>query len=186
MEKERAQMLERQAVCRKIVSGNIDAAFKELDAKFPAVLREQSNISFLLRTQKFIEMLVTGASLEDTVEYGRRELSAFRTPAGAEATAPGESEGALVIDGKSCSDILKEVYSLLAYVNPADCPNGHLTHQSRRDMVASKLNAAILQSQGRSTCSVLERLVRHTDHVLQESLRTANGAFALLNVQDFL
>lgn len=193
MEKERSQMLERQAVCRKILVGDVDGAFHQLSMKFPTIVTPRSDIAFLLHTQKFIEMIVKGSNAEETIAYGRLELSVFRSPPGAGSSGQNSSEAnssdpidVRKIDGVSYETILTEVWSLLAYSDPANCMNKHLTSQRRRDMVAGKLNAAILQSQGRPTRSVLENLVKHTSKVIQETLSVTNGRCALLTVDDFL
>lgn len=189
LDAERASMLERQAVCAKIVAGDIDGAIADLRVKFPCVLETPDrNVLFLLRTQKFIEMIVSGASPEDAVEYGQKELAPFREPPLVGRVPSGSPSDGSSPSGKAnpYSKALQDVYSLLVYVNPAECPNKHLTKQSRRDMVAAMLNAAILRSQGRATKSVLERLVCHSELVLRKSLKQANGPFALLGVKDFM
>lgn len=167
LDKERDAMIERQAVCASVSKGEIDAAMKALGEKFPTVLQQSADVAFLLHTQKFIEMIVGGAGPEETVWYGKNALSEFRKTKEEEQT-------------------LEQVYSLLAYVNPKTSPNGDLCSQERRDMVARRLNAAILKSQGREMRSNLERLVCHTQLVLDEAMKHGNGPFALVTVKDFL
>lgn len=179
-EQEHECMKRRQGVCDKVVSGDIDGAMDDVEKEFPQVLRSQLSIRFLLRTQKFIEMIVSGSSLEATVEYGRKELSVFRDKRYIE-----ESEGG----GKgdiSYGDVLGDVYLLLAYGNAAESPTGHLTEQSRREMVADELNSAMLVSQGSAMRSVLERLISHMEMVLKQLLRMGNGPAALISAHDML
>lgn len=184
--RERDSMLRRQAVCDKVLSGDIDAAISDLEKQFPQVLKTQLNVRFLLLTQKFIEMIVSRASLEETVEYGRRELSVFRDKQFIKAAQ--QSGDALPRADKMLpyADVLRDVYSLLAYGHPAESPMGHLTKQSRREIVADNVNSAILASQGRPTRSLLERFIGHNENILKHLMLMGNGAAALVCAQDLL
>lgn len=71
-------MLVRHEVCRQVTSGDINGALAALNENFASVLQTGSNVVFLLHSQKFIEIIVRGASPEDTVAYGRRALSELR------------------------------------------------------------------------------------------------------------
>lgn len=168
LDAEKDAMLERQRVCKLVTRGDIDAALGVVALKFPGVLSEDdggSDVSFLMHCQKFIEMIVCGATPEETAAYMKKTLYGYNKQLQYTAT-------------------LEEVCSLLAYVDPKTSPNGHLTRQSRRDMVAAKLNAAILKSQGRATRSALEIIVMHTERVIEETLKGGNGPVALVRVQD--
>ena len=182
-QREHESMKRRQAVCEKVLTGDIDGAMADLERQFPQVLKTQLNMRFLLRTQKFIEMLVSGSSLDETVEYGRKELSVFRDKEYIE-----ESEGGLVAKNERIvyDDVLRDVYLLLAYGNPAESPTGHLTKQSRREMVADRLNSAMLVSQGRAMQSVLEQFLCQMENILKHLLGLGNGAAALVSVHDLM
>ena len=187
-EGELQSMTERQAICEKVQAGNIDAAIEDLNRKFPEVLKEQWDIKFLLRTQKFIEMIVSGTSQpEEVVEYGKRELAVFRetqlskNPDGASSSQNGGGDSSLPYDS-----ILRDVYLLLAYGNPAESPTGYLTEQSRREMVADKLNSAILASQGRPMCSILERFISQNDNTLRHIEKMINGPAAVVSSKDMM
>lgn len=185
--RQQESMLMRQAICKKVVAGDIDGAISDLEKQFPQVLKAQLNMLFLLRTQKFIEMVVSGKSLEETVEYGRKELSIFRDKD--YVLQPGEKSDKVA--GKNdqsvpCAHILEDVYLLLAYSNPAESPTGHLTKQSRREMVADKLNSAILVSQGRPVRSVLQRFISQSENILKHLVKMGNGQPALVSTQDML
>lgn len=184
-QKERDSMMKRQAVCNKVLAGDIDGAIKQLEKQFPEVLKTQLDVRFLLRTQKFIEMIVSGSSLVETVEYGKKELKVFKDKKYLQTANVG-----FVKNKVDCSlpyaDILEDVYLLLAYGNPAESPAGHLTKQSRREMVADRLNSAILASQGRPMRSVLERFIRQSESILSHLLKMGNGPAGLVAVQDLL
>lgn len=184
--RERESMLKRQAVCDKVLKGHIDTAISDLEKQFPQVLNTHLNVRFLLLTQKFIEMIVSGASLEETVEYGRRELSVFRDK---EFIKSAQEDAHLVAQpGKPLkySESLQDVYLLLAYGNPADSPTGHLTKQSRREKVADSVNSAILASQGRPMRSLLERFISQNEMILKHLMMSANGPAALVSAEDVM
>lgn len=184
-QRERESMLKRQAVCNKVLAGDIDGAIQQVEKQFPKVLRNQVDMRFLLKTQKFIEMIVSGSSAEETVLYGRKELSVFRDKeclhSGEESSAQSKVDSSLPYDV-----ILRDVCLLLAYGNPAESPSGHLTKQSRRELVADKLNSAILASQGRPMRSILERFICQSESILKHLLKIGNGPAALVAVQDLL
>lgn len=182
-EEERESMLRRQAVCEKVLQGNIDAAIRDVEKQFPHVLSTQLNMRFLLCTQKFIEMIVSGSSPEEAVQYGQRDIAIFRDK---EYIQSQEKEHGPSDSVLPYADILRDVYSLLAYGNPSESPAGHLTRQSRREMVADRLNSAILASQGRPMRSMLERFISQSETVLKHVLSMRNGAAALVSAQDML
>lgn len=187
-QRERDSMMRRQAVCDKVLAGDIDGAIHQLEKQFPHVLKTQLNVKFLLRTQKFIEMIVSGASLEETVEYGRKELRVFQDKEylqSQEASAAAKNQGK-VDASLPYAEILRDVYLLLAYGNPAESPSGDLTKQSRREMVADRLNSAILASQGRPMRSILERFISQSESIMNHLLKMDNGPAALVAVQDLL
>lgn len=186
-QKERDSTMKRQAVCEKVLQGNIDGAIEQLEKQFPHVLRTQINIQFLLRTQKFIEMLVSGSGLEEAVQYGQRELSVFRDDNYLQSAQAARDPHLGKLDAPlPYSDILGDVYLLLAYGNPAESPTGELTKQSRREMVADRLNSAILASQGRPMRSILERFLTQSEVITNHLLQRGNGPAALISVQDLL
>lgn len=183
-QRERDSMLKRQAVCNMVLVGDIDGAIQQVEKQFPDVLRAQMDMRFLLRTQKFIEMIVSGSSPEETVEYGRKELSVFRDKVyllACEGGSQSRLDSSLPYD-----NILRDVYLLLAYGNPAESPTGNLTKQSRREMVADKLNSAILASQGRPMRSILDRFYCQSGTILKQLLKIGNGPAALISVEDLL
>lgn len=185
-QKEYDSMIKRQAVCDKVIKGDIDGAIKDLDKQFPEVLKSQLNIRFLLRTQKFIEMIMRGTSLEETVEYGRKELSVFRDKEYLQSVEEEDRCEGKRENGICYAETLRDVYLLLAYGNPRESPTGHLTKQARREMVAEELNSAILVSQGRPMQSVLGRVICQSEKVLQHVVKMGNGPAALVSAQDMI
>lgn len=183
---EHESMMKRQAVCEKVLGGDIDGAVADLEKQFPLVMKNQLSIRFLLHTQKFIEMIVSGSSPEETVEYGRRELSVFRNPEFVQAAEALDSAQGNPDSSLEYAEVLKDVYLLLAYGDPSKSPTGYLTKQSRREMVADRLNSAILASQGRPMRSILERFVCQSENVLKHLIKMGNGPAALVSVQDML
>ncbi|CAK7199016.1 hypothetical protein SEUCBS139899_001684 [Sporothrix eucalyptigena] len=81
---------------------------------------------------------------------------------------------------------LNEIFSLLAYANPLKQPEvAHLLDQRGRVAVAEDLNAAILESLGKSSHSALENLYAQTT-VLLEELRQDGGPGSFVTIQDVL
>ena len=181
-------MLKRKVVCDMVVAGDIDGAMLQLEEEFPQVLKTQVNVRFLLMTQKFIEMIVSGASSEETVEYGREKLRVFQDKDYLQAQEAAAGTEILNVADSSIQyeETLRDVYSLLAYRDPAESPMGYLTKQNRREVVADKLNSAILATQKRPMRSILERFLSHTESIISQLLRMENGPAALVAVQDLL
>lgn len=71
-------MLVRREVCRHVTCGDINGDLQTLRNNFPTVLDGASNVAFLLHTKKFIEMVVGGATPEETVSYGKAHLGDFQ------------------------------------------------------------------------------------------------------------
>ncbi|CAK7236375.1 hypothetical protein SBRCBS47491_009616 [Sporothrix bragantina] len=81
---------------------------------------------------------------------------------------------------------LNEIFSLLAYANPLKQPEvAHLLDQRGRVAVAEDLNAAILESTGKSSRSALENLYAQTS-VLLEDLRQDGGPGSFVTIKDFV
>lgn len=57
---------------------------------------------------------------------------------------------------------LESVAGLLAYHKPEDSPVKHFLDHARRDVLADRLDAAILQSLGREPMPAIERIARQT------------------------
>lgn len=182
---ERELMMKRQVVCEKVVNGDIDGAIADVEKQFPEVLEQHLSVCFLLHTQKCIDMIVSGSGLE-AVEYGRKELSRFRSVEVIKAAELQDGEHGGMQRRVPYADVLKDVYLLLAFGDPTKCPAGYLTRRNRREMVADRLNSAILATQGRPMRSVLERFICQSRAVLSHLLQMGNGSAAFVSEQDIL
>eukprot|EP00271_Cylindrocystis_brebissonii_P004026 TRINITY_DN15383_c0_g2_i1.p1 TRINITY_DN15383_c0_g2~~TRINITY_DN15383_c0_g2_i1.p1 ORF type:complete len:454 (-),score=74.96 TRINITY_DN15383_c0_g2_i1:379-1740(-) len=135
----------RKTLQQLIRNGEVEAAMSKLREWYPQILQEpQSNVSFLLSTQTFIEMVKAG-DLDSAVLYARNMLSHFR------GTSPERDNH------------LQRCLALLAYENPADSPVGPLLHSHQREVVADSVNAAVLSTavtDGPLPESALERLLK--------------------------
>lgn len=81
---------------------------------------------------------------------------------------------------------LNEIFSLMAYANPLKQPHlAHLLDQRGRVAVAEELNAAILESLGKSSRSALENIYAQTS-VLLEDLRQDGGPGSFVTIQSML
>lgn len=185
-QEERESMMKRQAVCQKVILGDIDGAIADIESQFPQVMDQHLNVRFLLHTQKFIDMLVKGSKPEDAVSYGLKTLWVFQNPDYIAKAEAQDSEQGGPRSSFSYNDVLSKVYSLLAYGDPTTSPEHKLTEPSRREMVADRLNSAILASQGRPMRSVLERLICQNRNVLNHLVDIDNGPAALVSEQDVL
>jgi Ran-binding protein 9/10 len=155
---------ERRHIMEKVVEGHADQAFSFAQEHFPDLHISDPETDFLLHTQLFIEMLLAGeSSLDAAVAFGRNKLLSFYDKFPVQ---------------------LEEVFCLLAYKDPANSPVAHLVGQDRRDMVAEKLNEAILESQNLPRRSMLDMIIAQCKTVLSAQAETSNGPSALLRVCD--
>lgn len=185
-ERERVFLMKRQAVCEKVISGDIDGAIADIESEFPEVMELHLNVRFLVHTQKFIDMLVKGSNPEDVLTYGLRTLWRFKdSDCIAKAEAQDHEQGGLE-SSVPYKKILSDVYSLLAYSDPSESPAKYLTLPSRREMVADRLNSAILATQGHPMRSVLEDLICQNRNVLSHLGEVGNGPAALVSERDIL
>lgn len=141
-----------------IVKGDIDNALDAISRFYPTVLKNQ-DIVFKLKCQKFIEM-IRSSNINDTLRYGQTELASFYTL-------------------PEYEHFLREVFSLIAYIDPYNCTVSYLLDESKRLAVADAVNLAILQeSKQRKQNSLqlspaLELIVRQCD-VTAESIYNHN------------
>ncbi|KAA8495423.1 Ran-binding protein 10 [Porphyridium purpureum] len=164
-----ALTIKRQSVCRYVLDGQIPEAIRAMSELEPAILEADSRIMFDLKCQHFVEM-VRGRTVptSNLIEFGRTELASFRDR------------------GDYQDERLKEVFSLLAYPDPTDCPVSYLLHTKRREPVASSLNVALLTAQKRARSSILERAVSQIVIAQSEFSSKNTGSLALVSMRDFL
>lgn len=156
---------DRREVLAKASKGDIDGALAFARDRFPGWQMADPDTEFLVKTQQFIEMLCADdTELSEAVMFGRTQLLPLY---------------------ESYPKRLQEVYCLLAYKDPRTSPVMHLTSQDRRDLVAAKLNAAILEFQGQPANSTLSRMLSQTQTLLEAYAEAANGPANLLRNHDF-
>lgn len=157
---------ERHHALTRVMSGDVCGAQQFAKTKFPGLCVDDPETNFLLKSQQFIELIVSGKQpLSEVLRYGREELYPLYD---------------------SFPERLQEVYSLLAYTDLANSPVAHLVALGRRELVADRLNRAILKSQGRPAHAVLERLVAQAQAVLKMHSEVVNGPASLIRgVDDF-
>ncbi|KAG0575397.1 hypothetical protein KC19_5G001400 [Ceratodon purpureus] len=159
---------QRKMLRRLIRDGNVDGVIINLQEWYPQVKEEHySTIIFLLRCQKFIELVRTG-QVEDAVALARTELASFF--------------------GK-CQDqdlLLHDCLALLAYERPQDSPMAYLLQFAQREVVADAVNAFVLDTNPSMACigkdgkppqSALEKLLRQLTacHVEKRFLNGGQG-----------
>ncbi|KAI9206925.1 uncharacterized protein BJ171DRAFT_495170 [Polychytrium aggregatum] len=105
------------------------------------------------RSYGWMELLQFGQQLQ--VQYGDIELASGST-------------------GEQVQDALDEIHGLLAYTAPYSSPVGYLLADSVAERTADLVNRAILEYQGKSSQSSLERLLRHTSVIVDDALPNEN------------
>ncbi|XP_010543632.1 PREDICTED: ran-binding protein 10 [Tarenaya hassleriana] len=150
---------DRKILRQLIRKGEIDTALAKLREGYPQIVQDdKSVICFLLHCQKFIELVRVGA-LEEAVKYGRLELAKFLGVTGFQ-------------------DIVQDCVALLAYEHPQESSLGYLLEDSRRELVADAVNAAVLSTNPNKSShylhSRLERLMRQLTACCLER-RSLNG-----------
>lgn len=82
--------------------------------------------------------------------------------------------------------MLEDAFSLLAYSNPWDSPNGWQLEAVWREPVCEAFNAAILEWQGMQSMSPVEACVSHTADLLRRMARASLGACAFADLPALL
>ncbi|KAI8991187.1 hypothetical protein BDF20DRAFT_843185 [Mycotypha africana] len=80
---------------------------------------------------------------------------------------------------------LMEIFSLLAYPDPYASPVAHLMNVSRRDALATEVNAAILAYQNRPEMPALDRILRQIILTSKELAFKGDGKAALMNLEEY-
>ncbi|GAN02390.1 ran-binding protein 10-like [Mucor ambiguus] len=80
---------------------------------------------------------------------------------------------------------LVDIFSLLAYSDPYSSPKAHLLKISRRDALATDVNAAILAFQNRPEMPAMERIYRQIILCNKELAFEGYGKAALINIDDY-
>ncbi|KAJ3052106.1 hypothetical protein HK097_006881, partial [Rhizophlyctis rosea] len=80
-------------------------------------------------------------------------------------------------------DALTEIYALLAYPDPYASPMANLLDPAGRDVVADVLNSAILEHQGQSRHSALERIYQQSAVLGRSLANVGSGAAGFVNLE---
>ncbi|KAJ3090683.1 hypothetical protein HK102_002952 [Quaeritorhiza haematococci] len=264
------QIMERQRIRSSVLSGDIDEAIRLTNALYPTVLKENPDILFHLKCQKFIELIrnsclkktndlsdpgdsTTDNQPDDDTEEDDEEDGGTRKESvaggdqgaddmdidvesgsggGSQSTAKSRKRRVRELKGvwrkiveygqdmqiqyandereeiRKClvvrdplvrdvficshqltiSDVtldffLQDTFSLIAYADPAECPNSYLLDPAGREPVANALNSAILVSQGEPAIPAVELLYRQARLVVGQLVRQGVGSASLIDVQ---
>ncbi|KAI5188488.1 hypothetical protein NECID01_0119 [Nematocida sp. AWRm77] len=130
----------RQKIKEEILSGRIDEASKSLEEKFPDMFQAPTEVSSLLHSQKFIELVRNGEP-EKALSFGRTCI-------------------------QNGEDITKtnDLFLLLAYQNPehSDVLKDFLSLE-RREMVFSSIDALVKERLYGNKVSQIEYMMRLLD-----------------------
>lgn len=111
-----------------VQNGDVDEAITLTNTLNPEILDGKDHLFFHLQQLKLIE-LIRNKDIEQALEFAQEVMSELST----------ENPGYL--------SELEQTMGLLAYDDPASSPFGNLLDLAHRHMVASEVNAAILESE---------------------------------------
>lgn len=162
------KMKDRQRIREFVHSGQIDKAISLLNELYPGLLEHRSKELFQLKCLKFIEM-IKNSPIEETMAYGQKELYPHHRR---------HPEDRAFIDA---------VFSLLAYPDPESSPVGFLLDPKRREVVMDQLNSTILEFEGQSGSSKLERVLRQALLLKEELIENeASPSARFMNVSELI
>jgi len=111
-----------------VQAGTIDEAIDLTNSLNPELLDSKPHLFFHLQQQKLIE-LIRDKNIEEALEFSQNVMAELGT------------------ENNDYLEELEKTMGLLAYENPESSPFGELLNISQRSMVASELNAAILEAE---------------------------------------
>jgi len=156
----------RKQVCAAIQDADIERAIRLVEPLAPLLLAKLPGLNFKLQCQRFMEMIRMRRP-EEALKFGLDVLG---------PTAKSASE----------QELLQEALTLVAHVNPEDCPNYHeLLGEEAHTQLAEEVNAAILRYHGRSERSCLETLIRQAVVLKAELQDQGNPAISLLDLSKY-
>eukprot|EP00741_Cyanophora_paradoxa_P021193 tig00000237_g20454.t1 len=168
LEEELERVHARRRICARVLAGDIDGAVAEIEARFPGFLARDRRLALALKRQKFVELFRT-APLAETMAYGQAELAPHFN-----------------VCCEEDRNALCEVFSLMAYIEPASSPVAYLLAPGRREPVAGAVEAALLEEQGRPAAHALERAAQQAAVCLAELVAENTPGAALLDLRDAL
>lgn len=132
---------ERVKVREAVQNGDIDTAIDLTNTLNPDILDSKPHLYFHLQQQKLIE-LIRERNTDRALEFAQNVLAELGT------------------EHTEFLDELEKTMALLAYDTPETSPFGHLMKPTQRHMVASEVNAAILETQHQETVPKLAGVVK--------------------------
>ncbi|WZZ41149.1 hypothetical protein YC2023_037408 [Brassica napus] len=151
---------ERKILRQLIGKGEIDAALAKLRDCYPQLVQDdKSEVCFLLRCQKFIELVRT-ISLN---ALGEIFLTCIDWSIGSscEIWKSGVSQ---FIGLNVFQDIVEDCFALLVYERPQESNVGYFLEASQREVVADAVNAAVLSTNPKHK----DRLYSHLETLLRQ------------------
>lgn len=181
-------IINRQTIRRFIMNGDIDSSVLFINEKYPNLLIQNEDISFKLKCQKFIEMIIKGNKLqENNNKNDNNEGLKIEDIYLNESLPYGELLRHEYKKNSKYSQILSDIFSLMAYPNPQNSPMSYLLDNQERIDLSEEVNSAILVSLGKSSIAPLEKLTLHTTQVINHLFERKNKECLLINVKkDFL
>ena len=132
---------ERRKIRDAIMIGDIDLAIELINELDPDILDSRPDVNFMLRIQKLVEYIKEGR-VSEALAFGQEILA----PA-----------------AKGSIELLKELeraMSLLAFEDLTSSPVAEYVQPGHKQKVASRVNEAILESQGRAAQSKLQTFMK--------------------------
>ena len=124
-----------------VQNGRIDEAIDMTNNLNPDILDSKSHLFFHLQQQKLIE-LIREKNIDEALSFAQSVMSELRT------------ENTVYLEE------LEKTMALLAYEEPSASPFGNLLTPSQRHMIASEVNAAILETQHQETMPKLAGVLK--------------------------
>jgi len=121
--------------------GSIDEAIDFTNDLNPDILDSKSHLFFHLQQQKLIE-LIRDKKVDEALDFAQSVMSEIGN------------------ENPAYLEELEKTMALLAYQDPESSPFGHLLESSQRHMVASEVNAAILEAQHQETMPKLAGVLK--------------------------
>lgn len=169
-EKALLETLENRSKLRQLImNGQPLEALKQTEIMYPGIFEKHKNISFMLQTQHFIELVKTNKS-EEAIIYGRKVLKNS-------------------YNDSSCKYI-QQICTLLCYPDPFNCPLSYLVEPVHAESVVDELNKAILEytilEKNVWERSNLETLLKHLEELRKELRSSNNNIGKIFSVKEFM
>jgi hypothetical protein len=169
-----SQLLTKLEIVKCIEQGDISESLAELAAKFPGLKTSYPSVYLDVLVQQFVSLLceildeegnvmVNNDLMMQLLEYGSRLEVEW--------------------SDHSCSLVLADAFSLIAYSCPKKSRHGGLFEKSHRVDLGERVNGAMLESLGYARTSGLEVVVRATEVCVDEILAVGDGSGAFMSIE---